>query len=86
MRTCGNCLTYRFGKCKNRRAATYGMIFPANSESCPMHRNRIPAGDKVTSGVEYLGTSVYKAIRIAHALYTYEKSFKPKTDREYWDF
>ena len=37
MRTCGGCYHFRFGRCKNKRAATYGERYPANSEACQMH-------------------------------------------------
>ena len=38
--TCGGCYHYRFGRCKNKRASTYGASYPAESEGCQMHLTR----------------------------------------------
>jgi hypothetical protein len=51
-----------------------------------MHQNRIPFGDNITSGIELLGVSVYKAVAIANALNKQRKPFQPNTDNEYWNF
>ena len=39
--TCGGCYHYRWGRCKNKRASTYGVPYPSDSVGCQLHVTKL---------------------------------------------
>jgi hypothetical protein len=85
MRTCGNCLHYRLGKCRNRSASTYGQGYASNScaEDCALHLNRIPCGHKI---LPFISDGVRASVLVIQGYRLYRESLKTEVEDPFFDF